>query len=261
MIDDHDVTLMADFPPILSMLLDAKQQTGSSWESLKYVVGLDAPDTIQRLYEESTAKFWTGFGQSETSGLVTFVRTDKKPGATGKPLPLVRLRCVDDYENDVAAGETGEIVVQGPIVLKEYWRDPGATEYAFRDGWHHTGDLGRLDDQGYLYYAGRKPEKDLIKSGGENIYPVEVERAIQELPQVSAVCVIGVADEKWGEAVKAVVELAPGETITPEKLTSYVADKIASYKKPRHVVFVDSLPRTPGGEIDRLEVKARYSNH
>jgi long-chain acyl-CoA synthetase len=258
MMEEHDVSLMAVFPPILSTLLDARQAADASWESLKHVVGLDAPETIQRLYAETKARFWTGFGQAETSGLVSLVRVDTKPGATGKALPMVRLRCVDESGHDVPIGEVGEIAVQGPNIFAGYWNDPDATSYAFRHGWHHTGDLGKLDHEGYLYYAGRKPEKELIKSGGENVYPAEVEHVLQELPEVAAVCVIGVADEQWGEAVKAVVELELGVSMTQDQISSAVAARIASYKKPRYVDFVEAIPRTSDGEIDREAVKAAY---
>lgn len=259
LIDEHQVTLMADFPPVLSMLLDAREATGAQWKSLRLVLGLDAPDVIQRLHTETEARFWTGFGQSETSGVVTLMPVEEKPGATGRPLPATRVRCVNELGEDVPIGEPGEIVVQGPLVFSGYWRDPDATDYTFRDGWHHTGDIGKFDGDGYLYYVGRKPEKDLIKSGGENVYPEEVERIIRELPQVSAVSVIGVPDQKWGEAVKAVVELEPGGSLTADEIIETVASRIASFKKPRYVDFVEELPRGPGGEIDREAVKAAHS--
>ena len=257
-IDAHQVTLLADFPPVLAMLLEARDKTGAHWQSLKHVVGLDAPDVIRRLLTETGAKFWTGFGQSETAGLVTLGRADEKPGSAGKPVPFARVHCVNEVGQDVPLGEPGEIAVQGPLVFAGYWRDPDATDYAFRHGWHHTGDVGRLDADGYLYYVGRKPEKELIKSGGENVYPAEVERVIQELPQVAAACVIGVPDEKWGEAVKAVVELRPGQMLSAEQVGEAVASRIASYKKPRYVDFVDRLPRKDSGEIDRDAVKATH---
>ncbi len=258
LMDAHQVTLLAAFPPVLTMLLDARQETGASWGSLKYVLGLDAPEVIQRLLEETGAAFWTGFGQSETSGVVTLTAVMAKPGSAGKPLPAADVRCFDENGAEVPVGSPGEIVVQGPLVFQGYWRDPDATDYASRHGWHHTGDLGRFDEQGYLYYLGRKPEKDLIKSGGENIYPAEVEHAISTLPQVMAVCVFGVHDETWGEAVKAVVEVEPGATLTVEEVEQAVVSRIASYKKPRSVEFVDALPRTPEGHIDRQAVKDAY---
>ncbi len=255
LMDAHQVTLLAAFPPVLTMLLDARQEAGASWGSLKYVLGLDSPEVIQRLHEETGAVFWTGFGQSETSGVVTLGAVMEKPGSAGRPLPVVDVRCFDENGEEVAVGSPGEIVVQGPLVFQGYWRDHDATEYASRRGWHHTGDLGQFDEQGYLYYLGRKPEKDLIKSGGENVYPAEVEHAISTLPQVRAVCVFGVHDETWGEAVKAVVEVEPGATLTAKEVEQAVVSRIASYKKPRSVEFVDALPRTPEGHIDRQAVK------
>lgn len=264
-IDEHQATLMADFPPVLTMLLDARRRssldgakTGAQWQSLRHVVGLDAPDTIKRLYAETGAKFWTGFGQSETSGVVTLTRVDEKPGSAGRPVALARVRCVNEDDETMPDGQPGEIAVQGPLVFAGYWRDPDATDYAFRNGWHHTGDVGRFDADGYLYYVGRKPEKELIKSGGENIYPAEVERAIRELPEVAAVCVIGVPHPKWGEAVKAVVELEPGQTLAAEQVGAAVAGRIAAYKKPQFVDFVERLPRKENGEIDREAVKAAH---
>jgi long-chain acyl-CoA synthetase len=119
--------------------------------------------------------------------------------------------------------------------------------------------MGKFDPEGYLYYVGRMPEKDLIKSGGENVYPAEVEHAILDLPEVAAVCVIGIPDEKWGEAVKAVIELASGKALTAEQVISAVAERIASYKKPHYVDFVARLPLTPNGRIDRAAVKAAHA--
>jgi len=258
LMDEHQVTLMADFPPILTMLLDAKETSGAHWDTLRYVLGLDAPDVIQRLYSETEAKFWTGFGQSEIAGVATLGEVMEKPGSAGRPVALVRVRCVDETGADVPSGDPGEIVVRGPTVFAGYWRDPDATYYAFRQEWHHTGDIGRFDADGYLYYVGRMPEKDLIKSGGENVYPAEVEQVIHELPEVSAVCVFGVPDPEWGEAVKAVVELVPGEKLSADDIRQAVTERIASFKKPRVVDFTDSLPRGPEGEMDRVEVKARY---
>lgn len=258
LMDTFDVSLVADFPPILAMLLDAKEASGAEWNDLRYVLGLDAPDTIQKLHQETGAKFWTGFGQSETSGLATMVAVEEKPGSAGRPVPIAEVRCVDSQGEDVPVGEPGEIVVRGPIVFQGYWNDPDATLYTFRQGWHHTGDVGRFDDEGYIYYVGRMPEKDLIKSGGENIYPAEVEHVVEEMPQVAAVCVIGVPDEEWGEAVKAVIELKEGQSLTKEAVRDAVVAKIASFKKPRHVEFVDSMPRSDDGEIDRTAVKEKY---
>ena len=257
-IDRHEVSLLASFPPVLGTLLDARDAATSSWKSLRYVLGLDAPETIQRLLAETGASFWTGYGQSETSGVITLIDVREKPGSVGKPLPAAKVRCFDEGGAEVEVGVPGEIVVQGPLVYKGYWRDEDASTYAARYGWHHTGDLGRFDDEGYLYYLGRKPEKDLIKSGGENVYPAEVEFAIASLPQVNAVCVVGIPDKTWGESVKAVIELKSGESLTEEEIVDAVIQRIASYKKPRKIQFVEALPRTVEGLIDRVAVKQSY---
>lgn len=257
-VDKHKVTLLASFPPILTMLLEARQASGANWDSLRYVLGLDAPDTIQRLLTETKAEFWTGFGQSETSGVVTLCNVMEKPGSAGRAVPGVQVVCLNDIGEEVPMGDPGEIAVRGPLVFAGYWRDPDATDYTSRHGWHHTGDVGKFDADGYLYYVGRKPEKELIKSGGENVYPVEVERIILELPEVKAVCVIGVPDEKWGEAVKAVVELVPGEALSELQIADAVASRIAAYKKPRYVDFVEQLPRSEDGDVDRVAVKSDH---
>jgi long-chain acyl-CoA synthetase len=256
MMDEHGVTLMADFPPVLDMLLQARGE--AKWEKLRVVFGLDSPEVIQKLPSETGARFWTGFGQAETSGVGTLGPADERPGSAGRPLPLATLRLVDESGGDVPLGQPGEIVLQGPLVFAGYWRDPDATEFAGRGGWHHTGDLGRFDEDGYLYYAGRKPEKELIKSGGENVYPAEVEHVILDLSEVAAVCVIGVPDEKYGETVKAVVELNPGDELSAEAVQQTVSDRIASFKKPRQVEFVEALPRLDSGEVDREQAKATY---
>jgi len=260
LIDELKVTQVGTFPPMLEMLLAAREELESSWDSLTHCSGiLNPPEIIQKLLTDTKAQYWTGYGQTETTGVATWINAVEKPGSAGKAVPSLELRIVNELDEDMPAGEPGEIIVRGPLVFAGYWRDEEASEYAARGGWHHTGDLGKLDEDGHLYYVGRKPEKELIKSGGENVYPAEVEYVIRNLPEVADVCVIGVQSEKWGEAVKAVVELVPGSTLETEKLIEAVASKIASYKKPQFVDFVDELPRTPSGDIDRQAVKSTHS--
>jgi acyl-CoA synthetase (AMP-forming)/AMP-acid ligase II len=256
MMDEHGVTLMADFPPVLQMLMEARGK--AKWEKLRIVFGLDSPEVIQKLQSETGARFWTGFGQAETTGAVTLGSADERPGSAGLPLSMATLRLVDDSDEQVPDGQPGEIVLQGPLVFAGYWQDPDATAYTGRNGWHHTGDLGRFDEDGYLYYVGRKPEKELIKTGGENVYPAEVEHVILDLPEVAAVCVFGVPDEKYGETVKAVIELNPGDELSANSVQQAVADRIASFKKPRQVEFVGTLLRLESGEVDRERVKANH---
>src|SRR5258705_173630 len=178
LIDAHRITQLSDFPPVLVNLLDAAQKLGSKLSSLTHVSGLDAPPTIQRLHDETQAQFWTGFGQSETSGFVSIQRVRDKPGAAGKPIAVCRVRLVDDYDRDVPAGTARDIVVRRSLVFQGYFGQPDVTAYTLRNGWHHTGDVGRFDDDGWLYYVRRKPEKELIKSGGEDVYPAEVEAVV-----------------------------------------------------------------------------------
>jgi acyl-CoA synthetase (AMP-forming)/AMP-acid ligase II len=260
LIDVHRVTHVSDFPPVLSNLLDAAQKLGSKLPSLKHVSGLDAPPTIQRLHAETEAQFWTGFGQSETSGFVSIQRVRDKPGAAGKPIPVCRVRLVDDYDRDVPVGTPGEIVVRGPVVFQGYFGQPDVTAHTLRNGWHHTGDVGRFDDDGWLYYVRRKPEKELIKPGGENVYPAEVESVIVQMDGVSSVCVYGVPDVKWGEAIKAVVEVRPADRYTAQQIGDFVVSKIARFKRPSRVVFTEVLPRTAEGGVDRDAVKARWGD-
>ena len=258
LIDAHRITHVSDFPPVLSNLLDAADKLGSKLSSLKHVSGLDAPPTIQRLHDQTQAQFWTGFGQSETSGFVSIQRVRDKPGAAGKPIAVCRVRLVDDYDRDVPVGTAGEIVVRGPVVFQGYFGQPDVTAYTLRNGWHHTGDVGRFDDDGWLYYVRRKPEKELIKSGGENVYPAEVEAVIVQMDGVSGACVFGVPDVKWGEAVKAVVEVRPADRYTTQQVGDFVVSKIARFKRPSRVAFTEALPRTADGGVDRDAVKARW---
>jgi len=258
LIDRHRVTHVSDFPPVLASLLDAAEKAGSALPSLTHVSGLDAPQTIQRLHEKTRAQFWTGFGQSETSGFVTIQRVAERPGASGRPVPAAQVRLVDDYDHEVPVGTPGEIVVRGPLVFQGYFGQPDVTAYTFRNGWHHTGDVGRFDADGYLHYVKRKPEKELIKPGGENVYPAEVEAVILQMAGVTGVCVYGIPDAKWGEAVKAVVEVTAPVAHTAQQVTDFVGGKIARFKRPHVVAFCEALPRTAEGAIDRDAVKARW---
>jgi acyl-CoA synthetase (AMP-forming)/AMP-acid ligase II len=258
LIDRHRITHVSDFPPVLAGLLDAAEKLDSRLASLKYVSGLDAPPTIQRLHESTGAQFFTGFGQSETSGFVSFQRVLDRPGAAGKPVPLAQVKVVDEYDRDVPVGTPGEIVVRGPLVFQGYFEQPEVTAYTFRNGWHHTGDVGRFDADGYLHYVRRKPEKELIKPGGENVYPAEVETVIMQMEGVSGVCVYGIPDARWGEAIKAVVEVKTPGQYTAQQVSDFVASKIARFKRPHVVVFADALARATDGAVDREAVKSKW---
>lgn len=252
-------TLLAEFPPILDQLLDAAAPGDLS--SLRAVVGLDSPQTIARLERDwPGARFWSVFGQSETSGFVTLSPYAEKPGSAGRPALQWRVRVVDDYDRPLPAGQAGEIVVRGPGVFLGYWKRPQESAFTLRGGWHHTGDMGAFDDDGYLWYKGRTPAKELIKSGGENIYPSEVEQAIAAHEAIAEVSVIGVPDPTRGEAVKAVCVLRPGFRASEQEIADFVAGRIARFKRPRHVRFVEALPKLDNGMVDRGRLRELYAD-
>ncbi len=254
------ITLWGSFPPMLSRLT-AKIISGNyDISCLRHVLGIDGPDNIRPFEEKTGSVFWILYGQTETSGLVTFSPALEKPGTAGKPGLLTKVRLVDENEKEVPAGGTGEITVQGPLVFQGFWNQEKATQHTFRNGWHHTGDLGQMDEDGYLIFKGRKPEKELIKPGGENVYPAEVESVILEHPAVKAVSVIGVPDPKFGEGIKAVCVLEPGTSLNLKELGEFVAARIARYKKPQYAQFVQELPRKPDGSVDREKVKELYGH-
>ncbi len=258
LIERHRVSLFFDFPPILDSLLKAQAQEGGDLSSLRSVVGLGSAETIA-LYEEKTGgTYYVMYGQTEASCLTTFGRYDDRPGSAGKAVHLADVLLVDDDDRQVPTGEAGEITVSGPTVFKGYWNLPGDNAHTFRNGRHHTGDLGRFDEDGYLFYAGRKAEKELIKPGGENVYPAEVEKAILQHPAVAETVVFGVPDPKWKEGIKAVCRLRKGMALEAAELIAFVGGRIASFKKPQYVEFVEELPRKTDGSIDRQAVKGRY---
>ena len=254
----ENVTVMGSFPPMLKNLEQAMDAGSPRPASLKHVLGIDAPDTIASFEKKTGAVFWMLYGQTETSGMVTFSPASGKPGSAGRQGMMIRMAILDSDDQPLPAGEVGEIAVQGPLVFKGFWNREADNRMIFRNGWHHTGDNGTMDADGYLWFKGRKPEKELIKPGGENVYPAEVEKVILEHPEVAEVSVIGVPDPKFGEGVKAVCVLKSGATLTRQSLIAFVGERIARYKKPQYVDFVSHLPKKADGTIDREKVKADH---
>ncbi|MFH1079566.1 MAG: AMP-binding protein [Pseudomonadota bacterium] len=253
-------TFFVTFPPMLTAILDAQEKAALDLSILRAGCGVDSPETIERFLKANPqAAFYSLYGQTEAMP-VSGCNYRKRPGSIGNPAILTRVALFDDLDRAVPAETPGEICVRSPAVFQGYWNLPEETAYAFRNGWHHTGDLGRIDADGFLWYAGRKPEKELIKPGGENVYPAEVEKVILEHSAIQEVCVIGVPDRQWGEAVKAVCVLKQGRLASAEELIDFVASRIARYKKPKHVLFVDDLPKTAGGAIDRELVKKAWGS-
>jgi len=199
------------------------------------------------------------FGQSEMSPCTTMLKhadTIRKPGSVGQRIVNVEARIVDRNGNDVSVGEVGEIVYRGPTTMKEYYKKPKETEEAMDQGWFHSGDLVREDEEGYIYVVDRA--KDMIISGGENIYAAEVEEVIFAHPKVLEVAIIGIPDDKWGEAVKAVVVPKEGEKISEDEIISHCQANLASYKKPKSVEIIEILPRNAAGKVMKFKLREQY---
>lgn len=259
LIREHRVTLFAEFAPMLDGLLSAGDDVAANLASIRHVCGLDTPQTMARLEATcSEARFWVGYGQTEVSGLATLGRFRDAPGTAGAPLPLCNVTIVDDAGHPLPIGQTGEIVVRGPSVFLGYRGRPEENERAFRSGGLHTGDSGRFDADGRLCYAGRLAVKELIKTGGENVYPSEVEAVLRRHPALLDAVVIGVPDPQWGESIKAICVPVAGSLPTADELIDFVGASIARYKRPRIVVFATALPKRADGSTDRERVRQRH---
>jgi long-chain acyl-CoA synthetase len=197
-----------------------------------------------------------GYGLSETSPVASSGHPGqvRKPGSIGTPIEKVEMRILDEDGKEVPRGEVGEIAIRGHNIMKGYWNRPDATAEAIRDGWFHSGDLGREDEDGFFFVVDRK--KDMIIRGGYNVYPREVEELLYEHPQIREAAVLGVPHPEWGEEVGAAVVLEPGEELAPEEISAWVRERIAAYKYPRVVWFLDELPKGPTGKIVKREIEA-----
>lgn len=198
------------------------------------------------------------YGCTEASPNIAILRggdSFRKKGSVGPPLPFLEVRIVDHKDRDVPAGDIGELICRGPNVMKGYYKDRKATLEALRGGWLHTGDLAKMDEEGFVYIVDRK--KDMIVSGGENIYPREIEEVLYHHPKIQEVAVIGVPDPVWGESVKTFVVLKKGQRMREEEVVGYCKKHLASYKKPKSVEFVESLPRNPSGKVLKTLLRDR----
>jgi len=257
-IQAHRATLMGEFAPMLELLL-ALPGGSARMASLRHLCGMDSPLTI-KAFEESCpqARFWVGYGQSETAGIAVLGAYGTAEGSMGWPLPMTRLEIVDDSGVPVPVGQRGEIALRGPCTFLGYWQQAADTAWALRSGRLHTGDAGSLDPQGRLHYQGRLPAKELIKTGGENVYPAEVEAVLRRHPSIAEAVVIGIADATWGESVLAVC-VPRGAPPDAKALIDFVGSQIASYKRPRSIVFAESLPLHGDGSHDRAAVRSQYA--
>lgn len=196
-----------------------------------------------------------GYGLSETSPVASFNPLDRerKPGSVGVPVWGIEMRVVDENDQDVPVGETGEIIIRGHNIMKGYYKRPEATAQALRNDWFHSADIGKMDEDGYFYIVDRT--KDMIIRGGFNVYPREVEETMLEHPAISLAAVIGVPDDEHGEEIKAFVVLKQGASASPAEIIAWCKQKIAGYKYPRAVEIRDSLPMTATGKILKTELR------
>jgi fatty-acyl-CoA synthase len=263
----HDVSFFGGVPTMFRELLAALDARGGARDlaSLRFAftAGAAIPVELIHAFQERGVRLQQGFGQTETSILCALDARDavRKAGSVGKPVFHASLRVVSRGEidgpvagwRDVAAGETGEIVVQGPITMTGYWRRPAETAQTLReDGWLRTGDLATIDGEGFVTLVGRA--RDLFISGGENVYPAQVEQTYHGHPDVREIAVVGVPDERWGEVGRAYVVLAPGARLDVESLRAWGRERLASFKVPRSFVAVPSLPKTVTGKVQKHRI-------
>jgi fatty-acyl-CoA synthase len=261
LIEKHRVTMMSGVPTTYQLLADHPDWASTDLTSLHKLTcgGSAAAPRIIEAYEKRGLRFSQGYGMTETSPGATSLSasmTQEKAGSVGLPHFFTHVRVVREDDEVAAVGEVGEIQITGPNVFTGYLGLDEATRSAFTsDGWYRSGDLGYLDDDGYLFIAGRL--KDLIISGGENIYPVEVEARIATLEEVTGVAIIGQPDAEWGEVPVAVLTLAEGHEMDLEKLRGALDGVVARYKLPKRVIVVDDLPRTASGKVRKFELRER----
>ncbi len=269
-IQRYRATTMFLVPTMINVLLASPDKAKYDLSSLHTIFYGGAPMYVEQLLEAVRTFgpiFVQLFGQGEAPMTCTSLPKEehlagddpvklKRLVSAGRETPGVRVRIVDGEDRDVPAGQMGEIAVQSDLVMKGYWRKPEATADTLRSGWLHTGDIGSLDEDGYLYITDRK--KDMIISGGSNIYPREIEEVICQHPAVFEVAVIGVPDEKWGESVKALVVPREGQRLTEAEIIEHTKRHLASYKKPHSVEFLPALPKNAYGKVLKRELRDRY---
>ncbi len=253
------VTIFEGVPTMYGAMLNVPNREQYDTSTLQVCAsgGSAMPVELLKGFQQAfNCKVLEGYGLSETSPVASFNHPDReqKPGSIGTPIEGVEMKVVDENDGDLATGEVGEIVIRGHNVMKGYLNRPDATAEALRGGWFHTGDMARVDADGYFFIVDRK--KDMIIRGGYNIYPREIEEVFYEHPAVREAAVVGIPDDEWGEEVGAAVSLKDGATATPEELRAYVKERVASFKYPRHVWVLEDLPKGPTGKILKREIKA-----
>jgi len=247
-------------PGLITDFLHHPDRTRHDLSSLRFTLGYAnmMPRVVQEFTAATDSGFWDTFGQTESSFVVALdlVRPGEEPSLRKRSAPLLDVRIVDEEMRDLPVGVPGECVVRGPTVMSGYLENPEATAEAFRGGWLHTGDVLVRHEDGTYTYVDRL--KYLIKTGGENVYPAEVEQVVTSHPAVREACAISVPDERWGETVKAVVVTEPGQTLTAQEVGEWCGARLTGFKRPRYVQFLahEDVPRSTTGKILRHELEA-----
>ncbi len=259
-IQTERVTSFFAVPVMMDALAQHADFPRTDLSSLRTVLtgGAPLPDRMIRTWADREIAVLQGFGMTETAPGIFLLNTAdalRKPGSAGRPHFFVEARVVRPDGSDVSPGQHGEVIARGPNVMLGYWNRPDETARVIVDGWYHTGDLATVDEDGYAYIKDRL--KDMFISGGENVYPAEVENALLNVPGVADAAVIGVPDEKWGEVGLATVVLAPGTDYTEDELRTLARDHLAGYKVPKYIRFIDKLPRTVTGKLQKHIIRAQ----
>ncbi len=269
-IESEGVTHLFLPPTAVYMLLSQPEVAQRSFPSLRFFLYAAAPMAIDKLrqclkifgpvmaqcFGQAESPMFCALLTAEDHNVIGDPAREHRLASCGRPALLTPMAIMDDDGNIMPRGEHGEIVVRGNLVMKGYYKNPEATAEVSQFGWHHTGDIGYLDDEGYLYIVDRK--KDMIISGGFNVYPSEVEQVIWSHPAVQDCAVIGVPDENWGEAIKAVIELKPDATVEPEAIIALCKENLGSVKAPKTVDFWDELPRSPVGKVRKKDIRDTF---
>jgi fatty-acyl-CoA synthase len=267
LIEKHKATFISGVPTTYQMLAEHPAWDTTDISSLQNLTcgGSAVPLRILEAYEDRGLSFTMGYGMTETSpGATTLPArySRDKMGSAGLPQMHTHVRVADFEGNELPPNEVGEVQIQGPNVIKGYWNRPDANESSFimdeSGTWFRSGDMGYMDDDGFLFISDRL--KDMIISGGENIYPAQIELELTQLEAVAAAAVFGVADEKWGEVPRAAVVVREGYDLTEQEVLSFLDGKLARYKLPKSVVFVDDLPRTASGKVRKPQLREQYGN-
>jgi fatty-acyl-CoA synthase len=263
LLNQEKCTIVLLVPTMYHMLVQSRRFLEAEFPTVQTFLsgGAPCPHTIYQAFEEKGLQFKEGYGLTEAGPNNFYIEPNhsrKKRGSVGKPMFYNQIKLAGDDGNEVRTGDVGEILIQGGHVFDHYWNNPQATAETIVNGWLNTGDLATRDADGDYYIMGRK--KDMIITGGENVYPLEVEHLISQHPAVKETAVFGLPDHKWGEMVTAVIVLREGMTLDENELIEYCSRKLGRYKIPKKTIIVDELPKTPVGKIDKKEMQKIYAS-